>query len=371
MRKYINLNAYLNHNLGDDLMVEILLKRYPNVLFFFDAPLNICDSSTFMQYPNFLNIDKLYMKWQRNWGVINRFINKITFVHKKDLIYKVFLRCIRKQCIASVYIGGSLFQQQTKDPKQDFAKLQSGPLFIIGANFGPYTDEEFYQSYRAFFRECKGVCFRDQKSYSLFSDLKNIRCAPDVVFNLPVIPQKRHGKKIVISLINPDNRPYMKDYALLYECFLGKICTVASNRGYIPVLTSFCSPEGDEAEIDRIWGRLSSSVQLSTERWVYHAPGDLEALFSDSCFVLATRFHAMILALLYKLPFFCIAYSEKCTNVLNDLHIQSWCSLDMLSSLDAETVLEIDGSVIDIRSCIASAPKQFEDLDRFLNGQDS
>ena len=371
MRKYIKLDAYLNHNLGDDLMVEILLKRYPDVLFFYDAPRHPCGGSAFTQYPNFLNIDTLYMKWKRKWGTINCFLNMITCNYKKDLLYKAFLRCFRKRCIASVYIGGSLFQQHSKAPKQDFAKLKSGPLFIIGANFGPYADEEYYRSYRAFFRECKGVCFRDQKSYSLFSDLQNTRWAPDVVFNLPVVPQKRRGKRIVVSLINPDNRPYMEEYALSYERFLENICTVASNRGYIPVLTSFCSPEGDEAEIDRIWSHLSSSVQSSTERWVYHAPSDLEALFSDACFVLATRFHAMILALLYELPFFAIAYSEKCTNVLNDLRIKSWCSLDMLSSLDAETVFETDRSVTDISSCIASAPKQFEDLDRFLNSQNS
>ncbi|MBR4473717.1 MAG: polysaccharide pyruvyl transferase family protein [Oscillospiraceae bacterium] len=352
-------------------MVEILLKRYPDIIFFYDEPHHPCGGSTFTQYPNFFNIEKLYMKWQRKWGAINHFFNMITLSYKRDLLYKLFLRCLRKQYIASVYIGGSLFQQHVNAPEHDFEKLRYRPLFIIGANFGPYTDEEFYQSYCAFFRECKSVCFRDQKSYSLFSELNNVRWAPDVVFNLPVASQKRHGKRIIISLINPDNRSYMEGCALSYENFLGNFCTVASNKGYTPVLTSFCCNEGDEAEIVRIWERLSPAVQSRTERFAYHTPDNLDALFSGACFVLATRFHAMILALLYELPFFSIAYNEKCTNVLNDLHIKSWCSLDMLSSLDAETVLEMDRRVIDINSCIASAPKQFEDLDRFLNRQKS
>jgi len=196
--------------------------------------------------------------------------------------------------------------------------------------------------------------------------LSNVRWAPDVVFNLPVTVQERHGKKLVISVIDPDLRPYTREYAAQYRRFIADICSIAEKKGYTTVLASFCSFEGDEDEIDRIWKDLEPTVRASAERFRYHRPDDLEALFADACFVLATRFHAMILALLYRIPFFCIAYNEKCSNVLNDLQMDCWCSFDDLGSVDPNTVLNNHDSAVDIRPYAKMAQEQFSGLDQFL-----
>ena len=52
-------------------------------------------------------------------------------------------------------------------------------------------DEELFAKY-------DGVTFRDQFSYNLFSCLKNVRWAPDIVFNYPVKRGKYKEKKRIL-----------------------------------------------------------------------------------------------------------------------------------------------------------------------------
>ena len=110
----IYLDAFLANNFGDDLFVDILLKRYPN--------------------HNFIAIS--------NGIVYNRYSNLKVF--SNSFFYRVMKKfkldkLIANRCDLIVTIGGSMYIENT-GVKQDF-NLGKNKRYILGANFGPYKSE--------------------------------------------------------------------------------------------------------------------------------------------------------------------------------------------------------------------------------------
>src|SRR5690625_3035781 len=95
--KKVMVYAYTKFNLGDDLFLKILFDRYPNTNFNLVAPQKY--KEIFQQKNvNVYSSDTLIFK---GINYIMRRINK-NFTFNKN---------ISKSCDASVYIGGSIFQQ--------------------------------------------------------------------------------------------------------------------------------------------------------------------------------------------------------------------------------------------------------------------
>lgn len=341
--KRMKLYAYFAQNLGDDLMVRLLLERYPQVSFFSDSwkP----ESDIFCQYPNFRNMEGL----QKKHGRLNHILNLLTLYKCKDLyIRRVHLRR-EQQCRGAVYIGGSLYRDQARVSREE-AKLKNGPLFVIGANFGP-NGEDFSD----YFRRCGGVTFRDRASYGRFRALGNVRYAPDVVLNLKAVPEKSDGSVLISVMELSDS----------YEEWMAKLCTICVEQGKRPVLMSFCKAEGDERAVERILQRLEPELRAQVGKLCYDGDMDvfLEA-YRHSDRVIATRFHAMILALCFEKPVFSVSYSEKVKNVMDDLDFGAYCAPFDLKS--PEEVLTRCALPDDLGAYKIAAREQFAQLDRFL-----
>ena len=157
----IKLYAYFAGNPGDDLMVRLLLERYPKITFF--APTWAEESDIFREFPNFENMEAI----QRRYGRMNHILN-ILFPFRRDFYLKSKLKRIEKDCVCSVYIGGSVYTERTT-PASEEAKLDGPPLFVIGANYGRKAAD-----FGDYFRRCAGATFRDRVSYARFSDLPNV-----------------------------------------------------------------------------------------------------------------------------------------------------------------------------------------------------
>ena len=57
---------------------------------------------------------------------------------------------------------------------EEFEKKEK-PVFILGANFGPYITQDFFDKYFFLFSKCHDICFRDSYSKELFKNLDNVR----------------------------------------------------------------------------------------------------------------------------------------------------------------------------------------------------
>lgn len=364
--KRIKLQAYFAHNLGDDLMIEILLKRNPKCNFWVDS--SISTSDRFSRYSNYENRTSI----ARKFGRLNHLLNILTFYWKEDFFLHWLFKRQNAKCCCGVYIGGSLFMQERgisaeSRVKRERVKLETSPLFIIGANFGPYFTQEFKQEFYRFFRDCGGVTFRDQTSYALFADLPNTSYAPDVVLNLPLPTKCECDDTVLISVIDVSRRETIADMAEVYEKFIAGVCQECVKQGKTPVLMSFCENEGDVVAVRRIMQRLDSDVLEQTRSYEY--AGDVDTaimLFNKASFVLATRFHAMILALRFGKPFFSISYNDKIKWVLNDLGSDAFCEIQNVDSLCPKEVFTRCSQSIDAEAYIKKANHQFDQLDMFL-----
>lgn len=369
--KVIRIYGYIHRNFGDDLMISILLDRYKKCNFFLGYEPNTYeygDSDIFLKYKNFENMGHFYQKW----GRMNHIFNILTFYRCEDFFYKWMLERIERKTVCSVYIGGSLYQQNSSCTTEEMylresKKLKDKPLFIIGANFGPYIDKNCPEKFHSYFSQCRGVCFRDRSSYNLFSGLSQVKYAPDVVFNYRNKKKVIQNNTVVISVIDFQMRDSLKQYTDVYEKFIIKICNESIKRNMIPVLMSFCPVEGDEEAINRIYDRLDKKVKLKTKKHFYKEMEPAITIISQASHIIATRFHSMILAIKFGIPFFCIAYNPKNINVLQDLKCDAFClPEDLKQDISMNTVFDKPKFGCNVEEYIRQAEGQFEQLDLFI-----
>lgn len=359
--KKVMVYAYTVFNLGDDLFIKILCERYPHIKFVIYAPekyrytfkdidnLEIIPSDIFLVKI----LDSLYRK-----------LNGYSFVRK----------FMAKDCDAAIYIGGSLFIERDKwrrglkDVKSMILKKK--PFFLLGANFGPFKDKEFYNQYREIFKGFTDICFREEYSYNIFKDLNNVRVADDIIFQLKPRMDEEHSKSIVISVIKPSIRKHLVEYDDIYYNKIKDISIYFIKRGYKITLMSFCEHEGDSEAIDKIISLIPHTYSSHVNKYYYKLNID-EALdvIAKSSLVVATRFHSMILGWLYNKPVYPIVYSDKMTNVINDVGFTGlYSKVQNIESLTPENVYNnMTIKLLDTSLQVDNSEKQFKVLDNYLD----
>lgn len=315
--KSVVLYAYDKVNLGDDLFLHTITKRYPSVHFFLWSDKK--NKRTFATLENLTVID--------SESRLVRFLNQI-----RPSIVSRYKNWQSKKADAVVYIGGSIFiEYETWPSILNWWNYQAdnNNLYILGANFGPYHSEYYRSEMAGVFDKAQDVCFRERYSFDLFQG-HQVRWAPDILFTYPMPNPPKIKHQIFFSVINCNKKSegthplslYQKDYLKNLTFLIQEYI----HRGYSIVLSSFCKEEGDEEIISLLEARFRNEAVI---------PGQLQCLFYDgtnaekilqaiaeSELVLASRFHAMIFGMAAGRPVFPIAYSDKTIHVLQDLGFQ-------------------------------------------------
>jgi len=357
--KKVMVYAYTTFNLGDDLFIKILCERYPKTRFILYAPkgYKLC----------FKEINNI--SFFPSDSIMVRGINYIF----KALKVKWFLRKqIAKQCDSAVYIGGSLFMQgenwKEALEKTKSMRIKNKPFFLLGANFGPFYNEDFYIKYREIFKDYTDICFRERYSYELYQELGNVRMADDIIFQLKGKDIQQQENNIVISVIKPSQ----KSSSNLDGKYYKKIRDIAiyfMEHGYKINLMSFCEREGDKEAVEEIGKLIPDKYfnKMTKHFYKYNIEETLEVI-SSSSFVIATRFHSMILGWVYNKPVFPIVYSKKMTNVMNDVGFHgSYIDIKNIDNVDPRQVYSsMKTNLIDVSKQVKGAEKHFEKLDEYL-----
>jgi len=311
--KKVYLYAYDRQNLGDDLFVHTITKRYPNVQFYIWTGAE--NKAIFKCLPNLKIIDK-NSKW-------------VQFLHKiRPSLVSRYRYALEDKCDAVVYIGGSIFME---DP--DWQRLtqwwdyeaESRPFLALGCNFGPYTSEAYREKMASIYGKMKDVCFRDRYSYELFKDIPTVRQAPDILFNCPMPQICADEKNVFVSLIDCGGWGKSEELKNAEESYISGMARLLSEyleKGYSLTLASFCHIEGDESAIAKLRQAMGVCADDNRVRDLYYDGTNADALLSaiaGAGFVVASRFHATILALAAGRPVLPIIYSDKTVHVLEDL----------------------------------------------------
>jgi colanic acid/amylovoran biosynthesis protein len=300
---------YNDSNLGDDLFLEMLVRRYPKTNFFIyvgdgKPPLN----KTFRQYRNLHFADT---------SLSNKTINSEMSKYS-----------------GLILIGGSVFQDLNYSLYRTnlgryliFRKLiKSGKkVFVLGSNLGPFNTLFGKLIVRLTLRQITHICVRESHSFELLEKwgISNRDYAPDMVFGYNFEPKEglcRNPNMLGISIINTKlhsnaRQDYIHKMAELVNAYLA-----TSEDKSVRLFGFDGGRENDEEVIDEVLQYVNAKGRV--RKIIYNEKILIMPyldLFWECSFVLASRFHSMILAARFGIPFFSIIYSKKMSNVLSDL----------------------------------------------------
>lgn len=309
-RHSVFVYAYTNLNVGDDLFLHKLFSSYPDIRFVM-----------MVQKPY-----KEMFSGYRNVTVYEEEAFPLKLAKKLRIDERIRWR-ISHECDYAVLIGGSVFKEDSKWENQHLwyrELFDHDRLFFLGCSWGPCRTKRFEEDMTAVFSGIKDICFRDRYSCNTFSHLPNVRYAPDILFGLDWSPYGgiKEEKQVLISVINCRSESAdLAAYAEAYNEFIGQMTARFAGLGYQVVLCSFCENQGDLMAAEEIRNSLSPEVRKNTSLANYCGTNleQILRLVAESEYVVATRFHAMILGLLAKKKVLPLIYHPKLRHVLEDL----------------------------------------------------
>lgn len=327
----ILLSAYLDNNLGDDLFIDLFAERYRGhqIRLIGDGPVNL-----------------------------NVHLKRHTNVHTVGL--KQALREMWS-VDALVIMGGSIFQDIPAYYKYDFrrnvlvtlARLLGKAVFIVGCNIGPIHSKKGERLTRYCFALANAVSVRDYASFTLLRGWKGRTrrvVGSDLIFSYPLPPARPRSaqpRRLGISVVNV-NRPeaettaYVRKLAQLAEKHLKKD---ASNEVVLFAFNGGGNGQNDSLPIANILGRLPRyASQISVQQYSPTLPiREFLSSFASCDYVVCSRFHSVVLALSFGIPFFPIAYSDKTLNLLHDIGYEG-----MIGHYSAMDALHLEPVLADI-----------------------
>ena len=335
------LYAYDRQNLGDDLFVHVIANRYPHVRFYMWSDKK--NQEVFRCLSNVKVLDQN-----------SRFIHLLNDL-RPSLVAR-YRNYLEDRCQAVVYIGGSIFMEY--DNWQQILTwweytAEKRPFYVLGANFGPYHTEAYREKMGQIYAKMKDVCFRDEYSYGLFRNVDTVRRAPDILFSYPMPQVPVKEKQIFVSVIDCAGRDESHGLSKHDESYVKNMARLLNQYrqdDYRLILSSFCSHEGDPKGIEKVLQAMGCKEGPDVQVLSYDGTNaeELTTAIAQSEFVIATRFHATILAIAAGRPVLPIIYSDKTKHVLEDIGF--------------------DGVMIDIRNCedynVADIPTNVE-VDRY------
>ena len=344
----VYLFAYSKTNFGDDLFIQILTNRYKKIEFY-------------------IKIEDL----ERD----SKFLENISNLHVVEIKDEFEVELADYDAI--VYIGGSIFMETKNSIKRmdrfknfmEKCNASKIPFFYISSNFGPYTTQEFYNKARETFGLCEDLCFRDRYSKKLFKDMKNIRYATDAVFSYNLRKTKVLKNSVAISVIDLEIKK-LEIHTKKYESFLINNIKKLIELGKKVYLFSFCEFEGDTRCINKIMEKLPEEYKSNIEE-VYYTGNISEFMekYQQMEYAICTRFHAMILSILFGHKFITVSYSDKLKNVILDLKLKN-LFVD-IKNLDENKIYEINEykKVKKLKTIFSKikSKKQFEAFDKCQN----
>lgn len=360
------LFACIEKNIGDDLFVRTICNRYPNTKFIITSEANYGS----LQNIHNLIFSDILSKW--NWASSAGGNSKLKYLIAK-ILQKYYESKLPKYELG-VYIVGNAFKNKKYTGWRQSRWMRErinlvDKFYILSTNFGPYQDEQWKYDFDKIFPQVKDVCFRDKYSYDLFSNLENIRYAPDAIFS---IGQRRHitNKNVIISLIDcafEARSIELQDSSVAYEEKMVEVIEKLLEKGYnITLLNS--NTIQDRPACNRILRKLDNS-QVS----VVDYDGNLDLifdLFENSSYIIGTRLHSIILGFLYNLNVLPIVYDIKVANMLDSCDFdQKKFDITNLDNIDSSEIVDAleHNSFIISEKVIEDANNQFLKLDTIMN----
>ena len=154
----------------------------------------------------------------------------------------------------------------------------------------------------------------------MFQDIPNVRYAPDYAFSYNLGSQEKIENSVGISVIDLNIRDYLKDKSSIYYKWLLNNINAYIKEGYSIYLYSFCEHEKDEETINYLMKKLGKNENIKDVRYRGNIDEFLN-LYAKMEYMICSRFHAMVLSTVANQRMYVVSYSNKISNVIDDLNL--------------------------------------------------
>ncbi len=194
--------------------------------------------------------------------------------------------------------------------------------------------------------------------------------APDMVFSYKFSKNiKKEKKSIGISVINLSIRDNLKELEAIYNDFIKRIVIKFAKRNYKVYLLSFSEFEKDTEAINNIIDLLPEQYKDSIEIIKFNSNIEeyLEK-YAKIQYMVSSRFHSMVLSILFNQKLYNLTYSKKQDNVIEELKLFS--RYQQINNLKYVTVLRDwyfkRVSKSKLKKISSQAEEQFINLDNWV-----
>lgn len=298
------VEGYFVQNFGDDLFLKVLLQEAPNLSYRIEVP-------------------KSYVKFYKSsFGIEVRPRGWSHYI-KSYVTHKITVPLARLMHFGSsgfILLGGSMFIERSSSRPminlRMFLSRMSLKKYVIGSNFGSFESHEFVNRYAQYFSDFDRVTWRDEASYSLFTNSKiKDELLPDVVLALDIDEIEKTRENYVV--VNVMDLSRFDDVTVQrYTSFIVTQIKTLRDKGHEVHIVSINREEGDETvaqELKSHFFSMDNFVSVIT----YSDINSMIEEFAHAKQILATRFHAMIMGWIFKKPTFVISYDIKTVNFIN------------------------------------------------------
>lgn len=298
--KKIFIDAYIANNFGDDLFIEYMVYSFPNIDFY------IYGNEEFLKsIKNYKNLSKVKA------SILDKirtriFLNQPICGTKKKLI---------TESDFYLMLGGSIFKEsplRLKYLKQlnRLIKIESIKTLIVGANIESNYSLGFEEEVKKLFTLAKVVILRDGGINMNLESVPSVTIKTD--FLLGINHCLKNEEMICDMFVSVVNK---KSYGeALFDSYMEYICELieeAVKRKQKIALVSFCDYEGDKDGIDYICNRFKNEKGLFEIINSSSGTETIQRYLQSAKYVIATRFHSMIMAFVYQKQMIVFPYSNK------------------------------------------------------------
>ncbi len=298
----IGVWAYLDNNIGDDLMIKLVVNRFSEHSFRIYSDLSVV-RETFSGLENVDIMPKSRLK---------------SDIAELDFFFS---------------IGGSIFNN-LNHPIGQFnrvrrilllKKIKSKGIKIatIGCNLGPYRNNFGKWLTKQELKLNDLVTLRDEKSFEMVKDfgcIQNFHFYDDIVFNLPTLVSSTENKtQSSLGITVYRNLSPEENNMEVYKT-LARICDefISRNPSTVRLFAFDSENENDLAAAHHIFALSKEKQYIKIVPYLGDHGHVIEELsLCDK--LIAIRFHGCVLSIVLKIPFTPIIYSNKTENFLDDM----------------------------------------------------
>jgi len=230
-------------------------------------------------------------------------------------------------------------------------------IAIYSISFGPLPSNKLFKKCSEYvLKNVNFLALRDQKSQKLAEEMKlNFIPSIDTTFldnkNYSSLFENINLNKPYVVITPNELYRWHKKYqsftedriTQIYLSIIAKLLNLDLNIVILPHLFGY---QYDDLYIEKIISRLPAKKNITTFQSIQLNSDTVQAIISNAEFVIGSRFHTIMFAIKYRVPFFALSYEHKIMNTLTELNLEN-LALDFYEELINENDDSISQIVID------------------------